>query len=138
MMRCCARRSPESLKSQLKIGGRLVIPVGTDPQIQELVRVTRIAQDKYYREDLADVRFSHCSAKRAGRPKGRSRRAFAMCLRQAPVAKKIRSEKSPLWPSRLARSTQLISARCAAERTRDKVMYLQRRAQRPGAIGDTR
>ena len=48
---------PESLKDQLKIGGRLVIPVGADLHIQELVRVTRIAQDEYRREDLADVRF---------------------------------------------------------------------------------
>jgi protein-L-isoaspartate(D-aspartate) O-methyltransferase len=48
---------PESLKGQLKIGGRLVIPVGADPHIQELVRVTRIAQREYRREDLADVRF---------------------------------------------------------------------------------
>src|SRR5208282_5345385 len=48
---------PESLKDQLKIGGRLVIPVGADPHVQELVRVTRIAQGEYRREDLADVRF---------------------------------------------------------------------------------
>ena len=48
---------PESLKDQLKIGGRLVMPVGTDPQVQELMRVTRLAQDEFRREDLADVRF---------------------------------------------------------------------------------
>lgn len=48
---------PESLKEQLKIGGRLVIPVGADQRAQELVRVTRIAQNEYRREDLADVRF---------------------------------------------------------------------------------
>ena len=48
---------PESLKEQLKIGGRLVIPVGADLRAQELVRVTRISQGEYHREDLADVRF---------------------------------------------------------------------------------
>ena len=48
---------PESLKDQLKIGGRLVMPVGTDAHVQELVRVTRTAQREYRREDLADVRF---------------------------------------------------------------------------------
>ena len=48
---------PESLKHQLKIGGRLVIPVGADQRAQELVRVTRIAQNEYRSEDLADVRF---------------------------------------------------------------------------------
>ena len=48
---------PESLKEQLKIGGRLVIPVGRDPKLQELVRVTRLSENEYHREDLADVRF---------------------------------------------------------------------------------
>ena len=48
---------PESLKHQLKIGGRLVIPVGRDPKLQELVRVTRISENEYRSEDLADVRF---------------------------------------------------------------------------------
>ncbi|ABE62736.1 protein-L-isoaspartate O-methyltransferase [Nitrobacter hamburgensis X14] len=48
---------PEALKQQLKIGGRLVIPVGADPRSQELVRVTRISADEYRSEDIADVRF---------------------------------------------------------------------------------
>jgi protein-L-isoaspartate(D-aspartate) O-methyltransferase len=48
---------PESLKAQLKIGGRLVIPVGADRSVQELVRVTRVTQHRYETEDLADVRF---------------------------------------------------------------------------------
>lgn len=48
---------PESLKSQLKVGGRLVMPVGSDQQVQELVRVTRITEDEYRTENIADVRF---------------------------------------------------------------------------------
>jgi len=48
---------PDSLKEQLKIGGRLVIPVGSDPRIQELVRVTRLSEEKFKTEDIADVRF---------------------------------------------------------------------------------
>jgi protein-L-isoaspartate(D-aspartate) O-methyltransferase len=48
---------PDSLKEQLKIGGRLVIPVGRDPKVQELVRVTRVSENEFHREDLADVRF---------------------------------------------------------------------------------
>ncbi len=48
---------PESLRTQLKIGGRLVIPVGRDARAQELVRVTRVSENDYRREDLADVRF---------------------------------------------------------------------------------
>ena len=48
---------PETLKEQLKVGGHLVIPVGADARVQELVRVTRISEDAYKQEDLADVRF---------------------------------------------------------------------------------
>ena len=35
----------------------MVIPVGRDPKVQELVRITRISENEYAREDLADVRF---------------------------------------------------------------------------------
>jgi len=48
---------PESLKSQLKIGGRLVMPVGSDQLVQELVRITRMTETEYRSEDIADVRF---------------------------------------------------------------------------------
>jgi protein-L-isoaspartate O-methyltransferase len=41
----------------LKIGGRLVIPVGADQRVQELVRVTRVAENEYRSEDIADVSF---------------------------------------------------------------------------------
>ena len=50
-------RVPESLQQQLKVGGRLIIPVGTEVRAQELVRVTRVSQTEFRREDLADVRF---------------------------------------------------------------------------------
>ena len=48
---------PESLKAQLKIGGRLVIPVGIDRRIQELLRVIRVSQHEYSTQEIADVRF---------------------------------------------------------------------------------
>lgn len=48
---------PESLKEQLKIGGRLVIPVGVDQRVQELVRVVRVSTNEYQRENIGDVRF---------------------------------------------------------------------------------
>ncbi|WP_375314665.1 protein-L-isoaspartate(D-aspartate) O-methyltransferase [Bradyrhizobium sp. A5] len=48
---------PKALKEQLKIGGRLVIPVGADQHSQELVRVIRVSKDEYRNEDIADVRF---------------------------------------------------------------------------------
>ena len=48
---------PEALKAQLKIGGRLVIPVGPRPDLQELLRVTRLTAHDYKTEELLDVRF---------------------------------------------------------------------------------
>ena len=48
---------PQSLKQQLKVGGRLVIPVGPDQRMQELLRVTRLSEHEYRTEELLDVRF---------------------------------------------------------------------------------
>jgi len=48
---------PLALKQQLAIGGRMIIPVGADPKAQELIRITRVDENGYDREDLADVRF---------------------------------------------------------------------------------
>ncbi len=48
---------PESLKQQLAIGGRLVIPVGSSLQTQKLVRVRRISETEFEQEDLGAVRF---------------------------------------------------------------------------------
>jgi protein-L-isoaspartate(D-aspartate) O-methyltransferase len=48
---------PEALKRQLAIGGRLVVPVGPDDDVQELLRITRVGEDDFRTEDLADVRF---------------------------------------------------------------------------------
>lgn len=48
---------PESLKQQLRIGGRLVMPVGYDQTTQELVRIVRTGEDEFRSELLADVRF---------------------------------------------------------------------------------
>jgi protein-L-isoaspartate(D-aspartate) O-methyltransferase len=47
---------PQSLKEQLVIGGRLVIPVGP-PDEQRLIRLTRLAPDEFEEDDLGAVRF---------------------------------------------------------------------------------
>jgi protein-L-isoaspartate(D-aspartate) O-methyltransferase len=48
---------PRPLLEQLTAGGRLVIPVGPHPSLQMLVRVRRLADDKYKTEELCGVRF---------------------------------------------------------------------------------
>ena len=48
---------PESLRQQLAIGGRLVIPVGAEVGKQDLVRVTRVDETRFEAETLASVRF---------------------------------------------------------------------------------
>ncbi|MGI9571200.1 MAG: erythromycin esterase family protein, partial [Desulfobulbia bacterium] len=48
---------PETLKSQLALGGRMVVPVGRNDRAQELIRITRLEKGQFDREDLADVRF---------------------------------------------------------------------------------
>jgi protein-L-isoaspartate(D-aspartate) O-methyltransferase len=48
---------PESLKQQLKIGGRLVIPVGSAELGQTLLKVTRQSETEFSTEDLGGVRF---------------------------------------------------------------------------------
>jgi protein-L-isoaspartate(D-aspartate) O-methyltransferase len=48
---------PKTLLAQLAIGGRLVMPVGATQSDQMLVRVTRVSEGEYRREELADVQF---------------------------------------------------------------------------------
>jgi len=52
-----APKVPMALAYQLKIGGRMVVPVGADPRAQSLLRVTRTAADAFRDEQLTDVRF---------------------------------------------------------------------------------
>jgi protein-L-isoaspartate(D-aspartate) O-methyltransferase len=47
---------PEALKSQLIIGGRLVIPVGALDE-QRLIRLTRLGPNEFEQDDLGGVRF---------------------------------------------------------------------------------
>ncbi|MEZ6094429.1 MAG: protein-L-isoaspartate(D-aspartate) O-methyltransferase [Pirellulaceae bacterium] len=48
---------PDTLKSQLKVGGRLVIPVGKTNHQQQLLLVKREAEQVFQSEVIADVRF---------------------------------------------------------------------------------
>ena len=69
---------PDTLKQQLKVGGRIVIPVGSSPHDQVLVQVTRIAENRFETEQIADVRFVPLIGKEGWSPKA---------LREAVAAK---------------------------------------------------
>ncbi|RUY33775.1 erythromycin esterase family protein, partial [Mesorhizobium sp. M7A.F.Ca.CA.002.07.1.1] len=49
--------APLALQEQLDVGGRLVIPVGDDPDLQRLLKVTRTGAATYSEEDFGGVRF---------------------------------------------------------------------------------
>lgn len=48
---------PQTLKEQLSIGGRLVIPVGEQSCRQSLRKITRVSEDEYREEGLGAVAF---------------------------------------------------------------------------------
>lgn len=48
---------PESLKSQLAVGGRLIIPVGRSERRQDLICVTRTGKDRFQESELGAVAF---------------------------------------------------------------------------------
>lgn len=50
-----ARHVPQMLKDQLAQGGRLVMTLGSDPEVGELVRVTRLPDNQFRVEDMADI-----------------------------------------------------------------------------------
>lgn len=49
--------APAALKQQLEIGGRLIVPVGEKRTSQRLIRITRLAADRFEEEDLGGVMF---------------------------------------------------------------------------------
>lgn len=49
-------KMPAALKRQLKVGGRLIIPIGGE-ELQTLCRVTRTSEDEWISEELEQVRF---------------------------------------------------------------------------------
>lgn len=48
---------PDSLKIQLSIGGRLVIPVGQDNENLKMLKITRTGMDTYNQEIVGDCKF---------------------------------------------------------------------------------
>jgi len=52
-----APKVPEPLKEQLKIGGILLTPIGSDHYFQELVSLKRVSEDEYQMQKLGGVAF---------------------------------------------------------------------------------
>ena len=47
---------PKALESQLRIGGRLVIPIGRKQEVEEFACITRLAEDEFKRESVCSFR----------------------------------------------------------------------------------
>ncbi len=56
LVTCGAEEVPEALKSQLKIGGILVVPVGKEGR-QKMLKITRLSSEEYNEESLEDFKF---------------------------------------------------------------------------------
>lgn len=54
---CAADEVPQVLLQQLSIGGIMIVPVGPHVAAQELLKLTRVAEDEVRKELLAPVRF---------------------------------------------------------------------------------
>jgi len=61
---------PDTLRHQLAVGGRMVMPVGRSETCQDLIRVTRIGEDEYRTENIADVRFVPLVGEEGWKPRG--------------------------------------------------------------------
>ena len=48
---------PQSLRDQLAVGGRLLMPVGDTPRLQKLIKLTRTGETTYEEDDLGEVMF---------------------------------------------------------------------------------
>lgn len=57
LVSAAAPEVPRVLLQQLKIGGRMVVPVGSDPHYQDLACIVRVGPDDFERTDISEVRF---------------------------------------------------------------------------------
>ena len=74
---------PPALKSQLAVGGRLVIPVGPTPREQRLVRVTRVTE-KHYEEESHGQNAKVRAAPATSRTPEAMNSALAACALELP------------------------------------------------------
>jgi protein-L-isoaspartate(D-aspartate) O-methyltransferase len=87
---------PDALRAQLAIGGRLVIPVGTTPRVQDLVRVTRTGQSEYQEEALGGVRFVPLIGAQGWEEPASARGLARAGRRDGPIAALLRETAEPI------------------------------------------
>ena len=87
---------PHALLSQLKVGGRLVIPFGPDARSQVLTRVTCEGPGKFRHEPLADVRFVPLIGAEGWPEEQAVLRAPGKSVRNPSVVKLIRELAQPI------------------------------------------
>lgn len=63
---------PPALLDQLRIGGRLVIPIGEEKDSQQLIRVIRRGENEYEHEELGAVRFVPLIGEAGWQPEGQT------------------------------------------------------------------
>ncbi|MCK9537909.1 MAG: protein-L-isoaspartate(D-aspartate) O-methyltransferase [Dokdonella sp.] len=92
-----APKVPEALREQLAVGGRLVVPVGSQTRGQRLRRITRRGKTQYEEEDLGGVRFVPLvGAEGWGEDRRTARDKRAADGGKAPLARLIRTAAEPL------------------------------------------
>jgi protein-L-isoaspartate(D-aspartate) O-methyltransferase len=93
---------PQTLKDQLDVGGRLVIPIGRAPRDQRLIKVTRTGAADFEQEDLGGVAFVPLIGEHGWTeaeeplPRRAEPRLFRPPRRAPPIAELIRAAAEPL------------------------------------------
>ncbi len=105
---------PTTMREQLAIGGRLVMPVGATARLQTLVRVRRTGEDTYEQERLGECRFVPLVGEEgwseAQAPPCRGRRAPRRARRRSRTFSPRYVTRSPIaaWITRHVRRPMLI------------------------------
>lgn len=87
---------PQPLKEQLDIGGRLVMPIGENGQVQRLVKVTRASAHHFVEEDLGAVQFVPLIGKHGWPDPAERRAAEPRSFGQTDLAQLVRQAAEPL------------------------------------------
>lgn len=77
-------KAPPALLAQLKIGGRLVIPIGDEPDSQVLTRIVRTSENEYRTEPLTEVRFVPLIGEQAWSDRPKSSRVVRAPRKESP------------------------------------------------------